>query len=264
MNSEIARNIAVHNHIARGYNRRHTEIFNPIEQQRLRRQLSDCYHLSLDSTDSPSALDFGCGSGNLTDHLLSIGYRVTSADISSKFLSNIQRKHPGKRLVTHLLNGKDLSSFDDGTFDLVATYSVLHHIPDYLTAVKEMIRVTKPGGLLLIDHETSEFFWKNYSQVLQFRKNASRFNYRKYLYPANYYHAFLRIFDKKHANEGDIHVWPDDHVSWPLIKELAFSSSLSVVSESDYLLFNSLYRHSIYAKHVGIVNDTKCLVLSKP
>ncbi len=41
-------------------------------------------------------------------------------------------------------------TFADSTFDLVTCFGVLHHIPNVTTVINELIRVTKPGGYLLI------------------------------------------------------------------------------------------------------------------
>jgi SAM-dependent methyltransferase len=41
-------------------------------------------------------------------------------------------------------------SFSDGTFDVVFSDAVIQHLPDHENAVKEMLRVVRPGGLLII------------------------------------------------------------------------------------------------------------------
>ncbi len=48
-------------------------------------------------------------------------------------------------------------SFKENTFDLVYSVSVIEHIYNkYLTAIKEMIRVTKPGGILYLSFPVSD------------------------------------------------------------------------------------------------------------
>jgi len=79
---------------------------------------------------------------------------VTTPDISPWFLQNIKRRFDDN-VEFSLLNGKGLSQFEDNTFDMVSTYSVLHHIPDCFSSVKEMYRVTKTGKIIYIDHEVT-------------------------------------------------------------------------------------------------------------
>lgn len=40
-------------------------------------------------------------------------------------------------------------TFDSGSFDLVLSFDVLEHVPDYRAALQEMARVIRPGGTLL-------------------------------------------------------------------------------------------------------------------
>ena len=261
--SAIARNVAVHDRIARQYEKRHDEIFNPREQARLGAVLGEA-KAAIESGRAPlRALDFGCGSGNLTGHLLRLGFEVTAADVSQAFLDLVAGRHPGAPLATHRLNGRDLTEIADGTFDLVATYSVLHHIPDYLGALAEAARVCAIGGVIVIDHEMNEDYWGGNPAYHQLQRDALRGDWGKFLRPSNYYHKFRRLFDPRHANEGDIHVWPDDHIEWPAIRALLEERQFEVVRDEDYLLYRGRYREDVYDRFVGRCTDTKVMVFRK-
>jgi ubiquinone/menaquinone biosynthesis C-methylase UbiE len=257
----IQRNIEVHDRIARKYDARHGEIFNPREQQRLAASLEAARDAVTSGSDPLRALDFGCGSGNLTRHLLALGLEVTAADVSQGFLDLVRSRYPSAR--TLLMNGEDLGNIETGSFDLVATYSVLHHVPDYLAAVREMGRVCGVGGVVVIDHEQNEEFWADGPVYRQFRREALRTDWQKYLTPMNYVHQIRRIFEPRYANEGDIHVWPDDHIEWPAIKDAMARAGFEIVREEDYLLFNRLYRREVYDRYVGRCTDTKVMVFRK-
>lgn len=43
-----------------------------------------------------------------------------------------------------------LINYPDNTFDLITCFGVLHHIPNVSTVLKELYRVTKPGGFILL------------------------------------------------------------------------------------------------------------------
>ena len=258
---QIRRNVALHDRIARRYDKRHGEIFNAVEQERLAAFLASARDAVRGERRSLEALDVGCGSGNLSRHMLELGLAVTAADVSKGFLALVSARYPS--VDTVLMNGRDLSNIADESFDLVATYSVLHHIPDYLAAVAEMARVCRPGGVVSLDHEQNEQFWSGDDTYQRFRQEAARLDWRKYLRPMNYVHRIRRIFNPRHTNEGDIHVWPDDHVEWSAIKQLMADRDFEVVAEDDYLLFQANYRPDVYERYVGRCTDTKAMAFRK-
>ena len=138
---QIQFNRRVNDRVSRRYERLHGEIFNPVEQQRLRDALNVAINAIKTGSKPLKALDYGCGSGNLTKHLIDLGIHTVSADISEGFLALIERNFSQTDLSEVLtVNGRDLSNVPGGRFDLVATYSVLHHVPDYLRIVQEMCR----------------------------------------------------------------------------------------------------------------------------
>lgn len=67
---------------------------------------------------------------------------------------------PSKKLRKDKLKSKTLNyitpgiesklSFHEDSFDLVTCFGVLHHIPNVSSVIKELVRVLKPGGFLLI------------------------------------------------------------------------------------------------------------------
>lgn len=253
---DIERNIAIHDRIARNYDNLHGEIFNDIEQRRLRAALSRASSMIQTDSPMPKALDVGCGSGNLTRHLLDLDLQVLASDISQGFLHLVEHRFSGKPIKTIKLNGSDLSNILSDSYDVVATYSVLHHIPDYLAAIDEMARVCAPGGVIFLDHEATEKFWENDPVYKQFKAEALRFDWRKYLNWSNYVARIKRLSNPRFAAEGDIHVWPDDHIEWSKIDRLLSEKGFDCVHSEDYLVFNSLYRKPVYNKYIGRCTDT--------
>lgn len=116
-----------------------------------------------------NALDIGAGSGNLTGKLLRMGYYVTAVDISTEMCDILRKKYENylKSNKLAVINSpiEDLS-FDIGKFDLIACYSVLHHLPDYIAALKSLSVFLKEGGVIYIDHEASPFYWRTEPSVL--------------------------------------------------------------------------------------------------
>jgi SAM-dependent methyltransferase len=51
-------------------------------------------------------------------------------------------------------------AFDDGSWDIVHAHQVLQHLPDPVTALKEMRRVVRPGGIVAArDSDYGAFTW---------------------------------------------------------------------------------------------------------
>lgn len=212
---------------------------------------------------SLKALDYGCGSGNITNQLLNLNINVVAADVSSHFLTLVRQKFSCERLSTLSLNGKDLIGVEADSFDFIAVYSVLHHIPDYLAAITELARVCKPGGVIYIDHEQNDEYFSDSPVYKEFKSKALRIDWRKYFVFLNYVGKIRRWFNPKYSNEGDIHVWKDDRIEFHRIEEILTRLGFEVVWSEDYLHFNKLYRPEIYKKYEKLCTDVRLMVFRK-
>jgi SAM-dependent methyltransferase len=107
-----------------------------------------------------TVLDVGCGTGVLAARLLAEGYDVTGADPFAQMLEHAKQRDP--RLKTAHAPGQDLP-FADGTFDFTSCVAVMHHVADpadVRDTLREMVRVTKPGGCVLVwDHNPRNPYW---------------------------------------------------------------------------------------------------------
>lgn len=90
-----------------------------------------------------SLLDFGCGSGNLSNALASESRKITGLDISPDLLEIAVRQNDPSFCKFVLYDGGDIP-LDDRSFDFAATYVVLNHIVDdeQLTTTLGNIRET--------------------------------------------------------------------------------------------------------------------------
>lgn len=129
--SQLEKNIRAHDRIAKKYEKSHGEIYNVIEQNRLRDILANALSEVRTNTAKKIALDFGCGAGNLTKHLSALGLNVFACDVSQGFLDLVASRTYETNVEAVKLNGVDLANIANNSIDMVATYSVLHHVPDY-------------------------------------------------------------------------------------------------------------------------------------
>jgi len=96
-----------------------------------------------------SILDVGCGIGSLAlaiaDAFPSAG--VTGVDPSAAFVRHAQTKAQSRQLRFQVGDAQALE-FADATFDKVLSQLVLNFVADREKAVREMLRVTRPGGVV--------------------------------------------------------------------------------------------------------------------
>lgn len=251
------------------YEPAHGDIFNAVEQRRLYGMLQEAVRSVRTGARPVTALDFGCGSGNLTRHLLALGVSTVSADVSEDFLEGIRRKFSATGLPQTLrLNGADLANVPDTHFDLVASYSVLHHVPDYLAIVREMCRVVKPGGVLYLDHEVIESYYARPPLYVEFLQKARpRVDWRRVislvLDVRGYIHILRRLANPRYKREGDIHVWRDDHIEWDKIERVLLAQNFEILLQHDYLLYKATYDLQVYNEYKDRCADERVLIARK-
>jgi len=99
-----------------------------------------------------NALDVGCGEGRFCRMLKDAGVRATGIDPTPAMLEAARRRDPDG---DYRLGNAEALDFADASFDLVVSYITLVDIPDFRAAIREMARVLKPGGSLLMANLTS-------------------------------------------------------------------------------------------------------------
>jgi ubiquinone/menaquinone biosynthesis C-methylase UbiE len=93
-------------------------------------------------------LEIGCGRGVGVEILLGLGARhVVGLDLDPQMISLAQERLGSLADQTDVFVG-DAQAIDapDGSFDAVVGYGVIHHIPDWPAALKEVGRVLRSGG----------------------------------------------------------------------------------------------------------------------
>jgi SAM-dependent methyltransferase len=111
-----------------------------------------------------SLLDIGCGPGTITAELATLVTpgRVTALEVTADALDLARAEIAGRGLDTVGFAVGDVHALDfpDDSFDVVHAHQVLQHVGDPVTALREMRRVTKPGGIVAVrDSDYAAFTW---------------------------------------------------------------------------------------------------------
>ena len=117
-------------------------------------------HECLAGVSEPKILEVGAGTGRYSVTLAKQGYRVTAVELVAHNLELLKAKLDGSEPLTAIQgNAIDLSVLPDGAYDLTMLLGPMYHLytrADKLKALTEAVRVTKPGGYILVAYCMNE------------------------------------------------------------------------------------------------------------
>ena len=104
------------------------------------------------NVDGKQVLEIGLGQGADAERLIRRGARWSGVDLTAESIERVRARLTLRQLPhEELRQGSVLDlPFADGSFDVVFSHGVLHHVPDIEQAQREIHRVLRPGGELVI------------------------------------------------------------------------------------------------------------------
>lgn len=94
--------------------------------------------------------DIGCGPGVFIRYMSERAQHVIAADIDCHSLDRVRLRHRDVRNVEYIVTSADVLPFSDEHLDTILLLEVLEHLVDDSAAVREMGRVLRPGGRLVL------------------------------------------------------------------------------------------------------------------
>lgn len=101
---------------------------------------------------SQRLLDAGCGPGLVCCALAPDCKQATGVDVTAAMIAEAKRRATEEALTnTQFIEGSiDTLPFGDGEFDVTVSRYVFHHLENPAQAFSEMLRVTRPGGRVVV------------------------------------------------------------------------------------------------------------------
>ncbi len=121
-------------------------------------------------------LDVGCGIGANLQAFARYGTTV-GVDTSMDALEFCRRR--GLNTVT--LSAAEQLPFEDNEFDVVTAMDILEHTDDDLTALRELQRVCRKDGLLIVTVPAYGFLWSEHDEALKHRRRYAAHELRNKL-----------------------------------------------------------------------------------
>ncbi len=99
--------------------------------------------------DGDHVLDVGCGTGSLTFTIANTtkASKIVGIDPSEGFIEYVRSGNADPRVTFEIGDAQQLP-YPDASFDKSLSQLVISHVPDPRRVVAEMLRVTRPGGIV--------------------------------------------------------------------------------------------------------------------
>jgi len=138
---------------------RYRDIFDKIFEHRLRQVTRFKANGKL--------LEIGCAYGFLLNFFRQNGWDVSGVEISEES-SSYARKRFGLKVVTDTI---EHAGYSDGEFDAILMLDIIEHLPDPVVSLKEVRRIIKPDGILIVQVPYELSHWeKIFEALLQGKK----------------------------------------------------------------------------------------------
>lgn len=134
-----------------------------------RRRILDELMRSLDLAPGATILDAGCGSGRNMVDFARYG-TVTGVEISDASLERARMRGVGEVVQCSITE----MPFPDGHFDVAVCLDVVEHIEDEQGALRELHRVVRPGGSLMITVPAYQWLWSDHDVINHHQRRYTR------------------------------------------------------------------------------------------
>ena len=139
-------------------------------------------------------LDVGCGNGFITEFVAPGFAEVVGIDVEEMRMEEF-RAHVSDRSNFKVLSMSAAKmEFPDEFFSFITSFEVLEHVPDLGSTVREIIRVCKPGGVIVISVPQVWFPFENHGARIGSRVFPGKIPLLPYVRPLHRKYSLARVF----------------------------------------------------------------------
>ncbi len=120
------------------------------------------------------SFDLGCGMGATLGMLRAFG-SASGSDIEPEAVRHCRSRGFARTLV----GGGEKLPFRDACFDAITAFDTIEHIPDDLAAVRECLRVLRPGGRMFVSGPAYQFLYAHQDRVVHHQRRYTTTRMRR-------------------------------------------------------------------------------------
>ncbi len=177
------------------------DIFVNVINRKTHQRLKEIVSALIESEDT--VLECACGTGLLSAVIAPRCRQLTATDFSEKMLKKAEKNCRAFRNITYDQADITALSYPDGSFDKVVAGNVIHLLDNPLTALRELNRVCKDGGRLIIPTymnqdekgKTSGFAGAVGKAGADFKRQFTVKSYRQFFLDAGYSDVEISLAD---------------------------------------------------------------------
>ena len=125
----------------------------------------------LRSTERPDVLEIGCGTGNFIGELSQdTRYRITGSEVYLAGLRYARMRRPDLHFIQ--MDAQRIPF--ESEFDAVGAFDVIEHIDDDVTALANIRKALKPGGVAFISVPQYRFMWSELDELVHHKRRYSK------------------------------------------------------------------------------------------